>query len=307
MCDIWKRTTADEIGPAEFDRQLEDIEELGVEWVVFSGGEPLLHADLFRKAAELRRRKIRTTLLSSGLLIARHAAAIVQHFDDMIVSLDGPRSVHDRIRGVPRAFDVMASGIEHLHDVRPDFPVSARCTVQRANCAHLMATVAAARGMGLNSVSFLAADIHSVAFNRQPLAIIGAFNIAALTRDDLPALYSQVEELIDSGLCNAYVRESPDKLRRIVRHFRSYLGDESTVAPRCNAPWQSAVLDADGTVRPCFFHPPFGRIDEQTSLSQLVNGTKATAFLAQLNVESDPVCRRCVCSLNYSHRPPAGT
>jgi MoaA/NifB/PqqE/SkfB family radical SAM enzyme len=298
MCDIWKRTRADEIGPEQFDRQLDDIESLGVEWVVFSGGEPLLHADLFRKARELRRRGIRLTLLSSGLLLARHAARIVRHFDDVIVSLDGPRAVHDRIRGVARAFDIMASGVRRIHEERPDFPVNARCTVQRFNCGHLVATVAAARAMGLASVSFLAADIHSAAFNRQPLPVLEGIDIVALRREDLPTLDSRIEQLIASGLCGDYVLESPAKLRRISSHFRSYLGDGAAVAPRCNAPWTSAVVEADGTVKPCFFHPAFGRLGD-ASLTQVLNGPEATAFRAKLDIETDPICRKCVCSLNY--------
>jgi MoaA/NifB/PqqE/SkfB family radical SAM enzyme len=303
MCDIWKRTTLEEIGPDLFDRQLADIERLGVEWVVFSGGEPLLHADLFRKAAELRRRNIRVTLLSSGLLLSRHAVQIVTHFDDVIVSLDGPRAVHDRIRGISRAFDLVAGGIRCIHKERPGFPVSGRCTLQRANCSQLMATVAAAREIGLASLSFLAADIHSTAFNRQPIPMIEELNIVAPLRDDVLRLDAQIEELIETGLSGpvegGYVRESPEKLRRIAQRFRSYFGDETAVAPQCNAPWTSAVVEADGAVRPCFFQPAFGRIGIETGLADILNGPEATGFRAHLNMRTNPICRKCVCSLNW--------
>ncbi|MES1262375.1 MAG: radical SAM protein [Acidobacteriota bacterium] len=299
MCDIWKRTQADEIGPALFDRQLEDMEKLGVEWVVFSGGEALLHADLFRKAAELRRRGIKITLLSSGLLLARHAANITAVFDEVIVSLDGPRAVHDLIRGVARAFDLMATGIRKLRAERPGFPVSGRSTIQRGNCAHLMETIAAARTLGLDSISFLAADIHSTAFNRQPLPLIDGLNIVAPRPRELVALDAQLELVIESGLCGGYVRESPEKLRKIAHHFRCCLGEAVPVAPLCNAPWTSAVIEADGKVRPCFFHAPLGTLGEGAGLAEVLNGPAAVAFREQLNIETDPVCRKCVCSLNY--------
>ena len=78
MCDIWKRTEAQEISAAELERYLEDIEHLGVEWVVFTGGEPLMHSDLFRLSTMLRDRGIRTTVLSTGLLLERNAARIVE-------------------------------------------------------------------------------------------------------------------------------------------------------------------------------------------------------------------------------------
>jgi len=300
MCDIWKRTRPDEIGPRLFDDQLEDIQSLGVEWVVFSGGEPLLHADLFRKASELRRRGIRVTLLSSGLLLSRHAQQIVDGFSDLIVSLDGPRAIHDRIRGVTRAFGTMASGVERLHSLRPEFPVSARCTVQRLNCAHLTATVAAGRDMGLASISFLASDLHSTAFNRQALPVIDGLSPVALTGEDLPVLEAEIDALIERGLAGGFVLESPEKLRRIALHFRCALTGETPVAPRCNAPWNSAVVEADGAVRPCFFQSAFGRIAENSPLAVVLNGEKARAFRKGLNVEADPICRKCVCSLYWS-------
>jgi MoaA/NifB/PqqE/SkfB family radical SAM enzyme len=299
MCDIWKRGKLDEIGPDCFDRQLADLERLGVEWVVFSGGEPLLHTDLFRKAAELRHRGIRVTLLSSGLLLGRFAGRIVSTFDDVIVSLDGPRGVHDRIRDIPRAFDLLGRGVARIHSLRPAYRVSARCTVQRHNCGHLAATVDAARGLGLSCLSFLAADIHSTAFNRSAMPIIRGSNPIAPDVDDLRVLDSQIEQLIDSGACFDYVLESPEKLRRIAHHFRSCLGLTTPRAPLCNAPWTSAVIEADGAVRPCFFHREIGRLDQVATLADILNGPDAIAFRSGLKVESNPICANCVCSLNW--------
>ena len=93
----------------------------------------------------LRQRGIRITILSTGLLLERHAAQIVEFTDEVIVSLDGPREVHDAIRRVPGAFDRMAAGIQVLRGMAPAYPVAARCTVQAANAGRLCDTVAAAR------------------------------------------------------------------------------------------------------------------------------------------------------------------
>src|SRR5437868_15354363 len=48
MCDIWKVTDSREISAEDLERHGASIERLGVEWVVLSGGEPLMHSDLFR-------------------------------------------------------------------------------------------------------------------------------------------------------------------------------------------------------------------------------------------------------------------
>src|SRR6058998_265335 len=76
MCDIWKIETVEEITAPDLERHAEDIERLGVRWVVFSGGEPLLHSNLFRLSDRLRSSGIRTTILSTGLLLSKYADAV---------------------------------------------------------------------------------------------------------------------------------------------------------------------------------------------------------------------------------------
>jgi MoaA/NifB/PqqE/SkfB family radical SAM enzyme len=133
MCDIWKIDTAEEISADELVRHMDDLKALRVEWVVFSGGEPLMHSDLFRLAGLLRENGIRTTVLSTGLLLKRNAARVVETIDDVIVSLDGPADAHDAIRRVPGAFRMLHEGMEALHEIDPSYVVAARCTVQRGN------------------------------------------------------------------------------------------------------------------------------------------------------------------------------
>src|SRR6185312_9975980 len=66
----------------------------------------------------------------------------------------------------------------------------------------------------------------------------------------------------------------------------------------CNAPWVSAVVEADGTVRPCFFHRPVGAVNG-LRLEQVLNGPEAVQFRRNLDVATNSVCQRCVCSLNW--------
>ncbi len=303
MCDIWKTTDAAEIGASDLDRHVRSLEGMGVEWAVFTGGEPLMHSDLFRLCAVLRERGIRITLLSTGLLLEKHARAIVASVDDVIVSLDGPAEVHDRIRRVPGAFARLAAGVGAIRALRPDFPVSARCTIQRLNHSELRATVSAAREIGLKGISFLAADVTSTAFNR--LEVWGAErqSSVALAAEELPVLEAEIQAIATADECRGFVAETPEKLRRIVGHFRAHAQGADPVAPVCNAPWVSVVVEAGGVVRPCFFHPPIGRVDATISLGDVINGPEAIAFRDALDVASDPVCRRCVCSLNWTGRP----
>src|ERR1700735_3244233 len=77
MCDIWKTEDARELSAEELERHAEDLDQLRVRWVVFTGGEPLMHSDFFRLCRILRERNIRVTVLSTGLLLKRYAREIV--------------------------------------------------------------------------------------------------------------------------------------------------------------------------------------------------------------------------------------
>jgi len=293
MCDIWKAAEHREFTLAQLESQIESIERLQVRWVVFTGGEPLMHSNLFALADLLRGRGIRVTILSTGLLFERFAGEIAEHIDDVIVSLDGPPEIHDRIRRIPGGFERIREGVRAIHGRRPQLLIGARCTVQGANHAALIDTVHAAKQIGLSSISFLAADVTSMAFNRpEPWSATRQAGIA-LTLDEIMVLEQQIQKLTE----DSFVIDRPQHLHRIVRHFRAHLGLQTLEAPRCNAPWVSAVMGIDGSVRPCFFHPPVGSTAGQL-LDDVLNASPAHEFRATLDVASNPVCQRCVCSLH---------
>jgi MoaA/NifB/PqqE/SkfB family radical SAM enzyme len=259
----------------------------------------LMHSDLASLSRLLRPEGIHLTLLTAGLSLERHAARVVQLVDDLIVSVDGPQEIHDRIRGVAGAFRQLERGITAVRRLRPEMPIHGRCTVQKQNCRDLRNTVRASHTLGLNSVSFLAADVTSSAFNRPERWSPERQDDVALDANDTGVLEREIETLIrehrqeiDSG----FLVEGPDKLRRIACHFRARVEGVLPASPRCNAPWVSAVIEADGTVKPCFFHEPIGNIHDH-ALLDVLNSAAALKFRGELDIANNPTCRNCVCSL----------
>lgn len=302
MCDIWQRKGGRELDLEDFRRHRESLLGLGVRQVVLTGGEPLLHRNFAGLCRFLRSCGVRITLLSTGLLLSQKATVVAEGVDEIIVSLDGPEEVHDQIRRVNGAYRLIGQGIRAVRERRPAMPLHCRSTVQKSNFLFLRQTVAAAKALALDSISFLATDLTSQAFNRdlvwpgEKQAQIG------LGSHEIEALEEEVEALLRENaedLRTRYVVESPAKLRRIVRHFRVQSGEVPAVAPRCNAPWVSAVMEVDGSVRPCFFHPSIGSASDKP-LEEVINGEDARRFRTSLNVRENPICQRCVCSLHYT-------
>jgi len=299
MCDIWKIRQVREITKGDLEPHLSSLRTLKVKWVVFSGGEPLMHSDLSALSRLLRPEGIHLTLLTAGLSLERHAASIADLVDDVIVSIDGPPDIHDQIRGVTGAYRQLERGLTAVRSLHPEVPIHGRCTVQKQNFRDLRRTVQVARALELSSVSFLAADLTSSAFNRPApwsperhaeIALNGSDAIAL--EQEIEALICEYRQDIDSG----FLVEGPEKLRRVARHFQARANQVLPTSPRCNAPWVSAVIEADGTVRPCFFHNPVGNIHDR-SLLDILNGEDARSFRETLDIATNPTCRNCVCSL----------
>lgn len=302
MCDIWQKTDGKELDLADFARHRESLLRLGVREVVLTGGEALLHRGFETLCSLLQDCEVKVTLLTTGLLLSKRAGVVSDGVDEVIVSIDGPESTHDQIRRVNGAYRLIGRGIEEVRRLKPQMPIHGRSTIQKANHHLLRQTVAGAKSLTLDSISFLATDLTSQAFNRDLAWPIIRQDEIALTREETTALENEAESLIEENaedFLAKYIAESPAKLRRIVRRFKEHLGDFPPIAPQCNAPWVSAVIEVDGSVRPCFFHEKIGNLTGST-LEQVINGEVARRFRASLDVEANPVCRKCVCSLNYT-------
>jgi MoaA/NifB/PqqE/SkfB family radical SAM enzyme len=301
MCDIWKRESNEQIRAQDLERHRASLKSLGVRHVVLTGGEPLLHNDLTTLCNFFREQNIHLTLLTTGLLLHKRAEEVAVLFDDIILSLDGPQEIHDAIRRVNGAYNLIHKGIAAVRHHNPAMPITCRTTVQKANHRHLRDTVEAARALGLDSISFLAADLTSEAFNR-PLIWPGEKQSEiGLSLEETRALEEEIEQLIleyEASINHKYIAEPADKLRKIPRRFREHLGQLLPQAPICNAPWVSAVVEVDGSVRPCFFHRTIGNITTST-LEDVINGEVAQEFRQSLDMDNNETCRRCVCSLNH--------
>lgn len=303
MCDIWRANSEHrELTCAELAVHVEPLRRLQVQRIVLSGGEALLHSNLWGLSDLLAQTGARLTLLTTGQSLARHAEAVSQRFDEVIVSLDGPEPVHDRIRAVQGAYRRLAHGLDALRRCDSPPKLRARCVIQRANYTQMEAIARSAAALGLDQVSFLAADVSTTAFNRPEPWSTERRESVSLRDPEVAELRRLIERFVTvhrADIASGFIAESAAKLRQLADYFAALNDTGPFPPPRCNAPWVSAVIEADGEVKPCFFHPAYGTLGDG-SLTDTVNSPAAIAFRAQLDVGKDPICARCVCSLYLS-------
>ncbi len=301
MCDIWQANrNGTELSRDDLAPHIAILQQLDVRWVVLSGGEALMHSNLWTLCELLKGLGVEISLLSTGLFLKRNASEILRWCDDVIVSLDGSRDVHNAIRAVPRAYERLEEGVAALRTIDSTFRVTARCVLQRMNYFDLPHIIDAAHHLGLHQLSFLAVDVSSTAFNRPMLWGDERIAAVALSPNEVRAFEDLLEAAIAShadDFASGFIAESPEKLRRLPRYFHALNGQGDFPRTVCNAPWVSTVIEADGTVRPCFFHRELGNIHQQP-LDTIINSEDAVAFRRHLDVTRDPICRKCVCTLH---------
>ncbi len=121
FCDIWERPSP-LVAPADVERNLDDLRQLGVRIVDFTGGEPLLHPRLGDFLGAAKARGFLTTVTSNGLLYPRRAEALRGKVDLLHFSIDSPLPhEHDASRGV-RSFGKLMESVRLALELgeRPD-------------------------------------------------------------------------------------------------------------------------------------------------------------------------------------------
>jgi MoaA/NifB/PqqE/SkfB family radical SAM enzyme len=303
MCDIWKdNKNLKQLTEHDIIDLLASLKKLRTQQVVMSGGEALLNTNFFKLCQILKKENIKVSLLTTGLSIKNNAQLILEWVDDLIVSLDGDEAMHDAIRNIPNAFKKLKEGVEYIKALSPNYRITARTVIHRLNYRVWPAIIDEAKAMGIDQVSFLPADISSHAFNRQMAWSEPKQDEILLSKNELPELQSVVDHIITkytTDFSARYIAESALRIQDIYNYYAAFYELNPFPYKKCNAPWVSTVVEADGSVRPCFFHEVIGNIRDN-SLAEIVNSDEAIKFRKTLDMGTNPTCVKCVCTLNLS-------
>jgi MoaA/NifB/PqqE/SkfB family radical SAM enzyme len=305
MCDIWKdNKNLKQLTEKDIKSLLSSLRKFGTQEVVMSGGEALLNANFFRFCEILKKEKIKITLLSTGLTLKKNTDQLFQFVNNIIVSLDGNEGIHDYIRNIPGAYSKLKEAVRYIKSINPSYRITGRTVIHKLNFRHWPSIIESAKEMRLDQISFLPADVSSHAFNREVIWNETRQHEILLAKEELEELKTVVNKIIDdykTDFEQRFIAESPEKLLKIYFYYAAWYGLNPFPYKKCNAPWVSAVVEADGTVRPCFFHHAIGNIREN-SLDNILNSEHAVEFRKSLDMDTDSTCVKCVCYLNLSPR-----
>ncbi|HUS00373.1 MAG TPA: radical SAM protein [Chitinophagaceae bacterium] len=303
MCDIWKgNRNLKQLTGTDITGLLSSLRKFGTRQVVMSGGEALLNPNFFSFCKILQDQNIKVTLLSTGLTLKKNAEDLVSLVNDIIVSLDGNEALHDTIRNIPGAYSKMKEGIAAIRSIDKNYKITGRTVIHKLNYQNWHEIIDSAKDLGLDQISFLPADVSSEAFNREVRWDIPRQQEIMIPKNELSILAAIIEYLVTTYTAdfdNHFIAESPEKIEKIHTYYSALYGLNPFPYKKCNAPWVSTVIEADGFVRPCFFHPAIGNI-RTNSLTEILNSHDAKQFRKTLDMDTNGTCVKCVCYLNLS-------
>jgi MoaA/NifB/PqqE/SkfB family radical SAM enzyme len=260
FCEIWRHPAGTMASLQDVKKNLQDAARLGVRFVDFTGGEPLLHPELPQMLRLARTAGLRTTLTTNAGHYPGRAAELTGVVDFLHFSLDAADpAAHDRLRGVP-LFDAVMSSIDLARRLgeKPDILF----TALPETLGHLPRLVEFCRRMGLVLV------VNPVFSHRQN---------RELTTADLAFMEQYAH------LPFVYVNRAFHLLRR--------KGGNDPLAPRCRVVDAVVVVSPQNElVLPCY-HFEQNRISLEEGLYSTWNSSRVSTERRRQG--RWPACRGC--------------
>jgi MoaA/NifB/PqqE/SkfB family radical SAM enzyme len=276
--------------------------------------EPLIHPRILDFCRAIVSRGFFCSITTNGWLLPRLAEALADiGVHEIIVSIDGPEEIHDRVRRRQGSFGNLYQGVEQLNRAKTrkgrNKPlVRFSYTMTDENYTRLLDFVRQIEGLRpasinfshLNFISAEMAAAHNARYNGE-LAVsrsnLGTMDLQAI---DIAAMWRALQDL------KAYARFKPDfpslsivpdflSLQELQVHYRNprvFVGGRN-----CTDPWTMLLIKTDGAVIPAHgrcYNFPIGNVTE-TPLPELWNNARFRAFRKILKDAggSLPACARC--------------
>lgn len=235
--------------------------------ITLFGGEPMMHTGWLKVLEAIKSAGLRCNMVTNGTLLGRCAEEVVElGLDEIVLSLDGPREIHDEMRGREGTFDLAMQGFEALNRAkrrrRHRKPVvQVNCTIYESNYRRLGELLPISEAIGARTVTFhhllfLGADTvsrHNTMFEAQ----FGhrCQEWAGFVRETLPAINPErlLEEIEAIGRSRTAVRSNfyPNfTAEEIQRYYSDFEFTSSSYPNRCLSLWMAAYVFPNGDVRP---------------------------------------------------------
>ncbi len=291
---------------------IDDAAGMGVRVLTLHGGEPLVYGDVFKISAYAASKGMLVNFITNGVLLDEKVIdkIIDARINSITISLDGPESAHDDIRGMKGAFKKIVQGIKIFKEKQKQgLPVprlSVSTYISAMNQSGIMGLFETIRENGIANWGVGLVTYNSEKISAETKKILGISG--AHGQGDLSGLPDEIIKLDKKALI-----EVRDKLKKensragLQIIFPSAASIENYQDPYfnevnyCLEPWARVVISPYGEVFPCIplsmVNADMGNIKDEP-LSRIWNGKKYVQFRKKIKKSGLlPICSKC-CTIN---------
>ncbi len=305
-----------ELSTQEGKALIDDLADMGVPVLLFSGGEPLMRKDLPELAEYTVKKGIRAVISTNGTLIGPETAKVLKNIGLSYVgiSLDGNQQVNDKFRGVDGAFEMAMKGIENCSAA--GIKVGLRFTINRFNADEIPGLFKLLEQKDVPRICF-----YHLVYAGRGSSLVNDDVSHEQTREIIDLIMDRTRDLHDRGkpkevltvdnhADGPYVylrlkRENPQRAEEVLELLKMNEGNSSGRGIGCVS-WDGEV-HADQFWR----HHSFGNVRNRP-FSKIWTDTSADPLLAKLKDKKKYVKGRCaqcrwldICGGNFRVRAEA--
>lgn len=147
---------SDELSTAEWKEVIDQIHNMNVFSVSFTGGEPLLRDDLEKIISYAHKKKMRTHMATNGILLTRDRIEKLRKagIGTILVSLDGPSpEIHDTFRGVEGLFEKVVTAIKYL--IKEGIDTGILTTISKLNLKKIPEHIDFVNALGVSRLALM--------------------------------------------------------------------------------------------------------------------------------------------------------
>lgn len=280
--------------------------------ITLFGGEPLLLAHFYDIVRAAKRSGLRVNMVSNMSAPTLDPLEIVRSgLDEIIFSLDGPREIHDRLRGVHGTFNRAVTNAMAIQQARkalkaPGPVINISSTLTRENVDYLEDVAQIAEFLQAGTLTFhhliqldketyrQGVEVFRDRFDIVPQDFSGFIlppEVASVDCDSLIRALRGLRSRVWPFLLSVYPELTEEEIHR-------YYGAGEFVPDRyphrCVSPWITVYVFPDGSVRPCLStNYPAGNLKEQT-FQEIWNGEPLKRYRRAIREDRAwPFCSKC--------------
>lgn len=274
-CDYWKKRWDDGLNTERAIDLVNQIADLDIAALRFTGGEPLLRRDFFEVLQKSKSSEFKRIILqTNGLLLKKlHKEMNDSPISHISVSVDGLKDTNDHIRGIRGYFDLAMEGIKLMRNKQ----MSIAITMNKISASELCTLADVAHDLGANI------DLN-----------ILSRSLFFLADADIASMWPEKKDIVEIV---KFLREKAKRPAYEIDYVTRYYNNEKMDEPACVLGYlQVFVLSNGDVLTGCYPLKPVGNVLKDSLAKILASDAYVQQSKAMLRRE----CPGCTCGIESS-------